>query len=498
MVGVGCHRERLRRPSRDFETLPRSGTSLRVLLAKPGHRRHYVVAPNLGLGYLATALRRHGHAPAIFHGGTYRNPAEAFRRALTSLRPHVVGLQLFSHEVGLAAGYVTEVRTLLPRTVAVAGGAHPSADPAGTLDATGVDYVIRGESERALPALLSTLQEGERFAAAPEAVPGLVWQNGDEPRFNPQDFPEPLDDLGFPGWDLMNPREYPAVPHGTFARRFPVAPVITSRGCPFGCSFCAAATISGRRVRMRSAENVAEEITHLVKSYGVREIHFEDDNLAYDPAHLASVCEAILERDLRVAWSCPNGVRVERVDGPLARLMERAGCYSLAVGIESGSQRILDEMCKGTTVEQLEEKLRLIAHATGIRLTGFFLIGVPGETREDIEATVRFALRLPLDKALFAFALPHPGSSLHGIYREARGTQPIPYEHLYCQSQVPYFCPEDMTRAELFTLHRSAYKRFYLRPAKLLALMGEMRHPAQLKAVARRLAPLALGGSSSS
>jgi anaerobic magnesium-protoporphyrin IX monomethyl ester cyclase len=471
--------------------------SLRVLLAKPGHSRHYVVAPNLGLGYLATALRRNGHAPAIFHGGMYRNPADAFRRALSTLQPHVVGLQLFSHETRLAADYVSDVRRLLPDAVVVAGGAHPSADPEGTFEVPGADYVIRGEGEQAFPALLRALQEAERPAGALEAVGGLVWQDGDERRCNPQGFPEPLDDLGFPCWDLMDPRAYPAAPHGTFARHFPVAPIITSRGCPFGCSFCAAAVISGRRVRMRSAENVVEEVTHLVKSYGVREIHFEDDNLAYDPAHLASVCEAILERDLRVAWSCPNGVRVERIDGPLARLMERAGCYSLAVGIESGSQRILDAMSKGTTVEHLEEKLRLIAQATRIRLTGFFLIGVPGETRDDIEATVQFALRLPLDKALFAFALPHPGSKLHGVYREARGTEPIPCEHLYCQSQVPYFCPDDMTLGELFTLHRSAYRRFYLRPGKLLALMGEMRHPAQLKAVTRRLVPLVHGGSSS-
>jgi anaerobic magnesium-protoporphyrin IX monomethyl ester cyclase len=465
---------------------------LRVLLAKPGHRSHYVLAPNLGLGYLASGLRRHRHTPAIFHGGLYRNPADAFRRVLTSFRPQAVGLQLFSHEIGLAAGYVTRVRELLPDTIVIAGGAHPSADPSGTLDMTGVDYVIQGEGERSLPALLRAVFECGGASDALDGVRGLAWRADGLLRTNPPDHPEPLDDLDLPSWDLMEPGRYPAAPHGTFARRVPVAPIITSRGCPFRCAFCAAAAVTGRKVRTRSAANVADEISRLVKMYGVREIQMEDDNLAYDPAHLASVCEALLRGNLRISWSCPNGIRLEHIDETLAKLMERAGCYSLAVGIESGSQRILDAMSKGTTVEHLEEKLRLISRATRIRLTGFFLMGVPGETREDIEATVRLALRLPLHKALFAFALPHPGSRLYRIYADTHGEEPPRSNHLYCQSQVPYFCPDDMTMPELFVRYRAAYRRFYLRPRTIVGLAGEMRYPAQWTTIARRLAPLVL------
>ncbi len=466
---------------------------MRVLLAKPGHRRHYVLAPNLGLGYLATALRRHGHVPMLYHGGLHRHAEEAFESVLESFRPDVVGLQLFSHEVAAAEPYVRLARAGLPGVRVVAGGPHPSADPEGTMQATNVDYAVCGEAEQALPELLGAVDGGTPSADRLAGVPGLVWKEQGQYRINPMRLPAQLDELGFPAWDLMDPRSYPAAPHGTFARHFPIAPVITSRGCPFSCAFCAAGAISGRRVRARSALDVVEEIALLSSSYGVREIQFEDDNLAHDPDHLASICDELLRRGLRVAWSCPNGVRLERIDRSLARLMERSGCYSMAVGIESGSQRILDAMSKGTTIEGLEQGLRMIADSTRIRLTGFFLTGFPGETAEDIEATVRFALKLPLDKALFAFALPHPGSELHRVYTEMHGTQPAIRDHLYCQSHVPYFCPEGMTVAELLRCHRAAYRRFYMRPRTLLSLLGEMRHRAQLRSMSRRLIPLLLG-----
>ncbi len=473
----------------------RSEIPLRVLLAKPGHPYHYVVSPNLGLGYLATSLRRHGHAPHVFHGGVHRSGLDAYDGVLRTFRPNVVGLQLFTHELALAPDYVGRARAALGDVWIVLGGPHPSADPGGTLEMTGADFVITGEAEDALPQLLEVLENKPLNSRDLSRVTNLVWREDNEIRRSRQTYPASLDSLGFPSWDLMDPRTYPAAPHGTFARRLPVAPIITSRGCPHTCTFCASSVVSGHRVRMRSADNVVEEMALLATRYGVREVHIEDDNVAHDPEHLAAICDELLKRNLGLMWSCPNGVRLERIDRPLARLMEKAGCYSLAVGIESGSQAILDAMSKGTDLHELEEDLRMIAESTSISLTGFFLMGYPGEQREDIEATIRIALRLPLSKALFAFALPHPGTQLHRIYTQKHGSGPLTWDHLYCQSQVPYFCPNDMTIREVKRLHRSAYRHFYLRPRILMRLLNELRRPAQIRQAARRLVPLVSGTS---
>ncbi|MHB1465171.1 MAG: B12-binding domain-containing radical SAM protein, partial [Thermoleophilia bacterium] len=296
-------------------------------------------------------------------------------------------------------------------------------------------------------------------------------------------FPQDLDALPFPAWDLIDPRTYPDLPHLLLHQKFPVAPVMTSRGCPFDCNFCASTTLWGRGWRTRSSGNVVDEIELLVRDYQVKEIHFEDDNFTLKASHAAAVCEEIIRRQLDIVWCTPNGVRVDSLSEDLVRLMKRSGCYGLAFGIESGSQAVLDRNKKKLDLGKVAAKVKMVKRH-GIEAHGFFIVGLPGETVDTIRETIDFARRVPFDRANFALLSPLPGSDIFQKYVLDRGNgQKIDY------SAFNYFTPfplGELDAAMLNKWQRRAVYSFYLRPRPLLNLARHTR-PGQLKEIFRAL-----------
>ena len=149
---------------------------------------------------------------------------------------------------------------------------------------------------------------------------------------------EDLDSIPNPAWDLIDPRTYPISPHGTFSKSYPVAPIITSRGCPYLCTFCAGFKSTGRKLRRRSVKMVLDEINYLYRVYGVREFHIEDDNFTLQKEYVMEFTDSLCSSGLKIWWACPNGIRADRLDKEMLLSMERSGCYSFGLGIESGSQ----------------------------------------------------------------------------------------------------------------------------------------------------------------
>jgi radical SAM superfamily enzyme YgiQ (UPF0313 family) len=291
--------------------------------------------------------------------------------------------------------------------------------------------------------------------------------------------------LGLPAWDLIDPRGYPLAPQGTFLRRTPFAPVIATRGCPYLCKFCGAQPNSGNRLRRRSPEKVVDEVEFLVREFGVREIHLQDDNFTLNRGLVEGFCKGLIERGLEVVWSCPNGVRLDTLDQELLRLMEESGCYSLAIGIESGVQRVLDLMKKDLKLETVLDKIALIRKTTRIRLTGFFVLGFPGETAEEVRRTVDFSLSLDLDKANYGTFMPIPGSAAYQELKDAGALEGLDLG-LVSEYRSPYAAPglsTDLLRREL----RRAFLAFYLRPRIIARFLGEIRSLDQVRIVFRRL-----------
>jgi radical SAM superfamily enzyme YgiQ (UPF0313 family) len=299
-------------------------------------------------------------------------------------------------------------------------------------------------------------------------IPGLVWRDGVKIVSNQQIFPNDLDNLGFPSWDLIHPEEYPRAPLGFFLKGFPYVPLNTSRGCPYPCTFCGARTIVGHKVRYRSVENIMTEIENLYTTYGVREIHVVDDNFTFDRKFVVRFCERIINSQLSICFSSPNGVRLDTLDQDLLLLMKRAGWYLIFVGIESGSQIILERMKKGLTKEKMREKITLIKNA-GLETAGYFIVGYPGETKLEIEESISFSKELNLDWAQFSTFIPLPNTP---IFKELRtnGRLELHWEK-FCDPEVAY----QEEGLEVKKMLKKAYLKFYLRPKIIAKLLKKLK-----------------------
>lgn len=336
----------------------------------------------------------------------------------------------------------------------VLGGPHPSAQPQRCIIDSDADYVVFGEGE-------ITMLELVNLEKPTCKIKGLIYREGSSVKVNEsRPLIEDLDKIPFPAWHLMPPNRYPIVPLLASAEKLPIAPVITSRGCPYSCIFCAAKAIWGHKWRHRSAKNVVDEIELLIRRYGAKEIHISDDNFTLDKKHAMNVCNEILHRGLDVSWSCPNGVRIDRLDGELLQTMRKAGCHLLCFGIESGSPKTLRRIKKGIDDIDLFYKVVRKARKVGIMTMGSFIIGLPEDTPETIRKTINFAKKLDLDRAWFNILIPLPGS-------EIWETEPIVGDDWgNCYVQLPA-----VTRDEVVEWQRRATREFYLRPRILLSLL---------------------------
>jgi radical SAM superfamily enzyme YgiQ (UPF0313 family) len=264
-----------------------------------------------------------------------------------------------------------------------------------------------------------------------------------------------------PAWDLIHPETYPESQHGAFFKKFPIAPIMLTRGCPYSCTFCAGGVVSGKRLRKRSINHVLKEMLLLYKDFGIREFHVVDDNFTLDIPYAKGFLRELKKLNLDISWAVPNGVRMDTLDEEILQLMKDTGLYLISLGIESGSDKILRLMKKGITTSRIRRSVNTI-RASGIDIAGFFILGFPGETEESIKETIRFSLELQLVRANFFTYLPFPGSE---SYREleAKGElKGVDWNHFYFMNAA--YVPEGLTRKKLKTLQRLAFAKFYLRP----------------------------------
>ena len=395
---------------------------MNILLISPKYDA-YIMAPHLGLGYLSSTLKKDGHSVKILDGTRENieyNPDEW----------DIVGVSAMSTYFPEACIEVKRAKSFGLKTIV--GGPHIICDPEQSLIDSQADYAATGEGERTIKQLAS--------GTDPRLIEGLVyWENGKPKRSQPlqtkkliaekkmyttkignqeRDFQIDIDDFGEPDWDSIDPRSYPKiVPHGMIYKSLPLAPIITTRGCPYSCIYCSAPITAGKRMRYRDPVKVVDGIEMLIKKYGVKEIQIEDDNFTLKRRHTVAICEEIIKRKIKIDWSLPNGVRIDKLDPDLLRLMKKSGCYQMSLGIESASQRVLDLIKKRLNKNLVRTVVSEIKKA-GIQPVGFFMIGFPTETKEEIKETIDFACSLELDRATFSKATPLPGTALYDIWLE--------------------------------------------------------------------------------
>jgi anaerobic magnesium-protoporphyrin IX monomethyl ester cyclase len=460
-------------------------SAMKIILLLPYSNSHYVVPP-VNLGYLATALRKDKHEVVILDGVKDRIDQHLLAARMRHLKPDVIGISVFSCDVKTVQGYVATLRQRFPGTKIILGGPHISGVSQELYDDfPNIDYAIGGEAEIGFPMLLRNLKSGNQAG-----IPGLIYRKDSRVVVNPSYFEPDLDKLGLPAWDLIDPRIYPQAPQGAVFRHFPIAPMIMTRGCPYRCTYCAGKVVTGGVLRRRSLSNVMEEVALLYHKYGIRELHIIDDTFTLDRALVEGFCHELIRQRIRITYTFPNGVRLNTLDEPLLRLLKKTGCYAMSVGVESGDQRILNDMKKALTLPLIEEKIALIDRL-GIDVNGFFIVGYPTENRTSIRRTIDFAKRLRLKRAHFSSFLPLPGTEITEHLKHQGVIKKLDYNRLF-YSDVPY-APPGMTRRELKNLQRRAFLEFYLRPRIIWGLITEIRSWTHLKFLVKRAVDYAFG-----
>ena len=343
-----------------------------------------------------------------------------------------------------------------------------------------LDYLFSGEAEEGLPRLLSIIGGGSGDLGS---VPGLGYRYGGGVKINPRSVPGDLDEFGVPAWDLIHPERYPEAQHGAFFRQFPIAPIMVTRGCPYPCAFCAGSVVSGKKIRRRSIDSVLAEIKKLKYDFGIREFHIVDDNFTMDASYAKDFMRRLKALDLGMTWAVPNGVRMDTLDEEMLRLMKETGLYLISLGIESGSDRVLASMRKGTTTSRIRRYVKMIKDA-GIDMAGFFILGYPGENVDTIRQTIRFSMRLPIKRANYFTYLPFPGTESYEKLRGSGELKDVDWESFYFTNAA--YVPKGLTRKELKSLHRLAFAKFYLRPHIILYQLSSIKSIRHMFFLARR------------
>lgn len=391
---------------------------MRVLLVNPNTRKYYdgrpiTLLPPLGILYIAATLEREGHQVVFLDADIDNVSTQGLVDLLQRSEPDIVGITCTTFQYPAVGETVKTVKELLPRSTVIVGGAHPTALPRETLsDCKDIDIVVRGEGED----LMVQLSEALESCMPLKSVAGITYRcddggithNPDRARLtNP-------DSLPFPAHHLNQPIARYSEHYRSML--YPGASVVTSRGCPFRCIFCAN---KSRRVRMRSPESVVEEVEMLVQRYGIREVDFHDDTFNLQPRRVMRICELLIERDLprRLAWRAECRANQNLVPDELFHAMKEAGCHLVSFGVESGSQRVLDIMQKDVTLEEVQAAFRA-ARGAGLRTRAFFMIGNLGECKSDVRKTIGFAKQLAADAYQFTIVTPYPGSELYEIAKD--------------------------------------------------------------------------------
>lgn len=327
-----------------------------------------------------------------------------------------------------------------------------------------VDYVIIGEPELTLKELL----EGYPLCE----IKGLCYRENFQPVLNEKrPFIENLDILPFPARHLVDNSIYRRPDNGKVQAVIKVA-----RGCPFHCFFCLATPVSGSKVRTRSPQNIVAEIRECVEKYNITNFLFWSDIFNFDRKWTLDLCKAIIDSGLKITWS--SNTRADTMDEEMAKLMYKSGCRLVSIGVESGSQFILDNIGKKISLDDIRNTVKILKK-NKIKIYNYFVIGLPWETEETVEETIKFAIELDSNFISFYTATPLPGTRYFAyamLNNLVEGN--LDFQRAYYQPVVKSFA---LSKDRIFELHKKAVKRFYLRPKFILKTLFSLRSFAEFK-----------------
>ncbi|HOW36449.1 MAG TPA: radical SAM protein [Candidatus Omnitrophota bacterium] len=425
-------------------------------------------APPLGLLYLGAVLRQnHAHQVKILDmRADFLAVADASKE-FVSFQPDIVGISGFTLEVNMLHQVAAAIKRESPGCPIVVGGPHANACSQELLDDFHINYVVLGEGEKTLPDLIEAVVLKTKDV---NAVRGIVFKkDGKIVRTGPREPVSNLDELPFPGWDLIDVEKYYALPRfmpftpdgGT-----PYMPIMTSRGCPYSCTYCH--NILGKQFRARSAENVFAEIEALYQRYGITDFEFTDDCFNLDKKRVLAICELIIKSGVKMKLSFPNGLRGDVLDEEILGKLRDAGTRLICLAPETGSKRLQKLIKKNMDLEKLQ---RMISAAVklGIHVHGFFMLGFPTETKSDLKETLRFIGRTKLHTADFFIVNLFPDTEMYRAAKAAGKNVPERFDDI--DYHDTNFNISDVSNKELIAIQKKFFMAFYFDPRRIWRIL---------------------------
>ncbi|MDP3026549.1 MAG: radical SAM protein [Nanoarchaeota archaeon] len=421
--------------------------------------------PPLGLAYLAAVAEKTAEI-RVLDSEAMDYTLQDIRKLSQEFMPDVVGMQVYCTTINRCYKVAAIIKKISRDIKIVLGGAQVTLEPKKTISNENIDFGVYGEGEIVFSNLLNAIKNKKSISK----IRGVVWKSKNKVVINkPQELVKNLDSLPMPARHLFPMEKYHSSANLRGKRTLNI---ITSRGCPYMCAYCAGSLIFGKTHRYHGTERVIEELRELKEKYNADDIQFFDETFTANRQRVMELCDKIIERKLNIEWSCFT--RVNLVDRELLKKMKQAGCYQIFYGLESGSQRLLNLIRKGITLEQSRKAMKM-THESGIETWVSFMIGLPSETREESEQTIKFALETDPTFVQFPITMPFPGTELYDLAKKYGRIITTNWDDYTAWDKV-VFVSNGRTAADVKDTVRKAYRKFYLRPRYIIRRAKNIFH----------------------
>jgi len=405
--------------------------------------------PLIGLAYIAAVLEKNGYNVRVIDCPPFNMTQEDLKKEIALLKPDIVGITSVTATFPSVLQAAHAIKDAYPRALIVLGGPDATIRDKQILsECEEVDIVVRCEGEQTILDLAyrvsnSSLKDLHDVAGITFRKNGKIFRTPNRPLI------QNLDELPYPAYKYFPLRKY-----RLFGKL--ILPIITSRGCPFQCTFCVTPQMVGKKFRARSPKNVVDELELLRDTYGADAFTFHDETFTYDEKRVFEICEEIKRRKIGLPWSCQT--RVDHVSKKVLAKMKEANCQLVSFGVESGCQKILDTMKKGTTVEQNERAIRW-AKEIGLHVSISVVMGYPGETTDTLKLTMDFIRKVKPDDVYLYLATPYPSIELRDLVKKLGWRMSKKWSHY--EMQTPAFENPLLSFDKIIKTRETFYNNFY-------------------------------------
>ena len=424
------------------------------------------LTPPMGLACLSSILEEKGYESDIIDAAALGLDSKDIISSINQ-SPDYIGITSTTVEINYAIELARELRASFPHALILMGGVHPTIFHESLVSEGICDMVIRGEGEEAIVALADDQPLAD--------IPNLTWK-GPSGKVIVNDMNEhyvDIEKLPLPSYEKLPMNRYHAALGA--AKKSPSVGMITSRGCPGNCTFCYSG-MHGKRIRMQSAEKIMEQITFLMKNYGIKEISFYDDTFTTSKKRVERLCDLILQDNMKISWSC--FARADTVTPGLLKKMKKAGCHQVSYGFESADENVLQAIKKRVHTSQIEDAVRW-TKAAGIDVRGAFMLGNPEDTEESMRKTMEYSKNLCIQFSIYNITTPFPGTALYTWVKEnklLKHTKWNLYDLAHSCINLPTVQSDTVER-----FYSRAYREFYFRPGYIIKRVLALRSGYEFK-----------------